>query len=164
MDYLNLLFKSLKKVILAIFFLLSNFCYGEYDSLEKFFENRFGLYPPTEDQAKAAFAVIDSFLKKISSQNVNDAYFLNTSKTFQQATPLNDFKIFVKNFHDVNLEQLPDYHLVNFANTNHNQATLEWSAEGQNKYQQFSIYFSLVLEDNEWKISYIKIYETIKTR
>ena len=149
---------SMLRLILFLgLFSLSNLCAD--DSLENFFENRFDLQPPSEQEQLAVIHTIRTFFDRLKSRDVSEAYFLNTSPQFQSATSYENFRGFIQSLVDINLNQKLDKHNVYFLNNEKNKADFILLINGNKKGQRFYIEFYLENQEGVWKIMNIKIYE-----
>lgn len=148
----------MRRPALFFFFFLFSSLMAE-DSIENFFENRFSLQPPTEEDELAVVQAVKDFLDKIKAGDISGAYFLTTSPQFQLATPLENFRIFVQSFHDIDLKEKFNIHNVIFTDANKTKAAFAVMLKGKKKGQRFNLEFALENQDGDWKIMSVKVYE-----
>lgn len=128
------------------------------DSIGEFFEDRFALHPPTEEEQNAVVQAVQIFFEKIKTNDIPGAYFITTSSKFQAATSLDKFRIFIQT-HEADFSQKLDKHSVTFTNAEKSKANLSFTLKGKQKGQRFHFDFELENEDGFWKIVRIRGYE-----
>lgn len=148
---------------LSFFFGGVAFANAERDSLEKFYDDRFSLYPPTEQEQLAVVEALETFLERLRGRNVTEAYFLSTSREFQGTITFEGFKLFVQNLIGIDFEETLNKNAVSFNSNDKTKATYKLTLTGKKK-QKYLIEFSLENQEGDWKIMNIKIYEVFRTR
>lgn len=129
------------------------------DSIEEFYENRFALQPPSEQDELEVVQAIKIFFDRIKTRDVSQAYYLSTSSQFQTATSFENFQLFIQNLIGIDFKQKLDKHNVTFTTDDKTKATYFLLLNGQKKGQKFYIEFYLEKQNDAWKIMSIKIYE-----
>jgi hypothetical protein len=130
------------------------------ESVIDFFEKRLSLQPPTEQEELAVVQAIQIFLERIQQRNINDAYFLSTSKEFQKASSFNYFRLFTQDLYGKVLTIQLTRNNVSFTNVTKDQATYQILLKGSPANQKFYLEFDLANQEGDWKIMHIKIYES----
>nr|WP_166154119.1 hypothetical protein [Neochlamydia sp. AcF84]NGY94163.1 hypothetical protein [Neochlamydia sp. AcF84] len=151
MKYLFILFTTLSLSLAA------------EESVIDFFEERLSLHPPTEQEELAVVQAVHLFLERIQQRNINDAYFLSTSKEFQQASSFKYFHLFIQDLYGKVLTTQLTRKNVSFTNVAKDQATYQILLKGSSTYQKFYLEFHLANREGDWKIMHIKIYESYPT-
>lgn len=134
------------------------------DSVGEFFENRFSLNPPSNEELQAVVQTVDNFLETISAHDLSKAYYFNTSKEFQAATPFHEFQLFVQQLEDIDFKQKLDKNHVTFTDTNRTKASFFVILNDKKKEERLYIEFYLANQDDIWKIMSINIYEISYTQ
>lgn len=128
------------------------------DSIEEFVQNRYRLYPPTEEERAAVTQAIQVFFDKLRVHDLPDAYFNSTSVQFQKATSLKKFKVFVQSFEEGDFST-PDQLSVSFIDINKSKAFSTVLLKSTKDEQKFRLEISLEYQDEDWKIMSIKVFK-----
>jgi len=144
-----------------IFFLLFYTILSAQEIEESRYENRFSLFPPTEEEKKVIVDFIHSFFEKINSHAISDAYFNQTSHQFQTVTSLEDFTIFVQPLMEADFADKLVTNHVSFTSNDKNSASF-FAIIKNKEGHQLRLEFKLENQDGDWKIMSIKIYEVGK--
>lgn len=97
--------------------------------------------------------VVKDQLKAIKSNKITEAYYAYTSKDFQSVTSLDKFKEFVKSYPVFAQNQSADFKLKD--GPNEDVKIVDGDIIGANK-KFMPVEYQLILEDDKWKILYMK--------
>lgn len=163
MALLNRLHKDEMRFLTFILFLFFSFALQaketRMDSLEDFFGTRFALQPPTEQEEGEVFEFIQNFFKKIYLKNTAAAYHQDTSPDFKRSMSYENFRVFIQNFDDLDFNQKHEKFNISFTNNEKSQASYTTLLKGKHPGEQFYLEMTLKKDDDDWKITSIKIYD-----
>lgn len=160
MVHLNL-FHNRVRDPMPIFFIFFLLFYSTLSAqeMESPHENRFSLFPPTEDEKKVIVDFIHSFFGKITTHAIPDAYFNQTSHQFQAVTSLENFTTFVQPLMGVDVSEKLVSGNVAFTSNDKKTATFFVIFKTKEKGRSLRVEFKLENQDDDWKIMSIKIYK-----
>lgn len=118
--------------------------------------------PSTQNQqqmshvdSKKLFDIFQKQLKEIREGNIAQAYREFTSKEFQQATSLEDFQSFIKNFNVLTNNKSLKIHALFFEN---NTGTIQGVLISESG-ESLNVDYDVIEENGQWRIMGIQLFK-----